>query len=67
MPSEEEVEELIQLAGTLSGYFIQRPAQVPDNEFVDVCNGDLRKVHEWLLRNGRNPLQERADKMGKEA
>ena len=61
MPSAEEIEELIQIAGTLSGYFIRYPEQVPDHEFVEVCNGDLRKVHEWLERNGRNPLRERAE------
>lgn len=58
--SEDEIERLIQLAGTLSGYFIRYPVQAPDRDFVNVCNGDLRAVHEWLERNGRNPLRERA-------
>jgi hypothetical protein len=57
--AEAALEELTQIAGDLSGYFIQRPQQIPDAEFVNVCNGDLRKISEWLESRNRSPLHER--------
>lgn len=38
----------------LSGYYITQPP-TPDHEFVQVCNGDLRKMVELMNTSGQAP------------
>lgn len=42
-----KLKELINQLDVLSGYYITKPPTA-DHEFVNVCNGDLRKMVELL-------------------